>query len=570
MRAFLKLCAASLALLALAQPARAVPPLEAVDYHLNNAVAFTQLPTDPDYFIGRRFSPVWPHPAMLLRFKMNWTNNDLAPVDGSDLLPAELWVPVNGKQVRLYSYYDPHAVQFNGETWLAFECAGDGLVSVAVCIAPLRADGLVDIERLTLPVQGGDAPPDQFSASVPKLLVFQNRLYLYWTSLQLEYRSSGAINKGGTTRGALLRQEAGGARRMWADGAAGVAIAANDPVRSMEVYGGSPAAPDAGFMADMFDVQTDGTTIYATAAVGGIGCGGPVSEIYGCYRLRISSSQQPLAPGAFGGNFATSVDLPFNPHEYSRIFRAPDGSRFLMAFYHPPVLNGSPVPANTVPSPHLLRFPIDLASLTFQATGPAEITAAAPVAGALRRLMTLQTLQTFNSGCNDLSQTNTDCMSAIGRYCLSQGYRAAGYGPMQYNGNSLALVCMRDLGAARITVDLPELRAINANCGPADPNSDSCKSAITSYCSTRGYAGGGFGPNEAANNQFNLTCVGTQRGVQVHTTYSQLGGQCTSTTRTADTRCLAGAETFCQANGYASSYGILNHSQENVVVGCTR
>jgi len=299
----------------------------------NNSVAFWQIPGQPDMFAGRvsQSATSW----SLAVGRMNWNTNTI-----SNLRPI-LTPPVAIPQGRtITTAYDPSIAFFNNEFWAAFECHGTGFDgSAAACMGPLDINGAIDTARTYIAVLGNSSRSDGMihSASVPKLLNYQNRLYLYWTAVNIDATPPNNW-KNITSWGVELEQEPGPLKRLWAKGAGGP-IPSNDP-RAVEVWGlGTDDRSDT--VADVFQVFTDGRYVYATAARGGRGSGGsdlcltPLNPSGGCYRLSVSRASSPLGLHIFNQDIAADGQLPSNPHEYGRIIVLPDGSSRIMGQFLP-------------------------------------------------------------------------------------------------------------------------------------------------------------------------------------------------------------------------------------------
>jgi hypothetical protein len=307
---------------------------------LCNSVAFSQIPGHRDLFVGRLKENTGPDGCSgdnwaLALFEMNWKDSELRFV--RYLLRPPF--PIPGDDRVIQSVYDPYAVGFKGEVWVAFECAAPG--SVSSCIGPLDLDRGIPVNRVSAPASGGpESKSDAWSvsASDPKLLVFRGHLYLYWTVI----RSDEHRWIDGTTRGVELIEDDSPQKRLWAKNAVGRRMRANDTQLTAEVW--SPTANDAlsNSIADVFGVYTAGNAIFAVAGLGGSGkapgeeCLTPEGNSFGCFRLAISRASEPLESHAFNGSSVHAVGFPGNPQEYSRIIEGPDGGLFMMGAYLDP------------------------------------------------------------------------------------------------------------------------------------------------------------------------------------------------------------------------------------------
>jgi hypothetical protein len=307
---------------------------------LCNSVAFSQIPGDRELFVGRVLENTGPDGCSgdnwaLALFEMNWKDSELRFV--RYLLRPPL--PIPGDDRVIQSVYDPYAVSFKGEVWVAFECAAPG--SVSSCIGPLDLERGIQVNRVSAPASGGPKSKSDawsVSASDPKLLVFRGHLYLYWTVIRSD--EHGWID--GTTRGVELIEDDSPQKRLWSANAVGQRMRASDTRLTAEVW--SPTANDAlsNSIADVFGVYTDGNAIFAVAGLGGSGkapdeeCLTPEGNSFGCFRLAISRASEPLESHAFNVRSVHAVGFPWNPQEYSRIVEGPDGGLFMMGAYLDP------------------------------------------------------------------------------------------------------------------------------------------------------------------------------------------------------------------------------------------
>jgi hypothetical protein len=340
--------AVSVSLVAMAVPLKAKTPLYSDAVHavevvangqpLCNSVAFSQLLSKLDLFVGRIQNSgttscdesAW----TLGLFLMDWKRYRLELVKRLIDLP----VRVQSNQ-ELLSAYDPYTAEFGGETWVAFECGGQGIGLWATCVAPLDvASEKLSVARLTVVVTSIDRSTSGwlYSASDPKFLPFAGSLYLYWTVVKI--RGAPPNFDALSTRGMRLEQEAGGLQRMWGHGSHGRPVITNDPGLTSAVATPDPADPTANTTVDIFDVRRFDSQIVALAGVGGSGCTLPLSANGGCYRMQILEAQSALPAGGFSKKNLPDVDLPRNPTQYPRFVKRPDGSRAILASYLEPVV----------------------------------------------------------------------------------------------------------------------------------------------------------------------------------------------------------------------------------------
>jgi hypothetical protein len=289
---------------------------------------------------------------------MNWEKKELHYV--RDILSPPFTIQGDGRVIQ--SVYDPFAIAFGGEIWMAFECATPQ--STSSCIAPLDMKGAV-VTRVSVPVSGGPKTSEEqwgVSASDPKLLFFRQHLYLYWTVIRFD--GQGWID--GTTRGTELVEDNLRERRLWAKDAVGQPVRSDDKKRTVEVLGLAPLDATSDTFADVFGIYTNDESVFAIAALGGHGtapgekCLSPLGSSFGCYRLEISRANRPLQNRAFNDGELSVVGFPENPQEYSRIVEGPNGKLFIMGMYFdPPEKYAAKYQGHTVP--HGLRlYPISI------------------------------------------------------------------------------------------------------------------------------------------------------------------------------------------------------------------
>jgi hypothetical protein len=246
----------------------------------------------------------------------------------------------------LTSAYDPAVANFGGELWIAFECAGPGIVGSSTCMAPMDPRNFeVDPSRI-YPVVNGDRnqPGNQFTASDPKLLAFGGRLYLYWTTIAMNNHQWFGI----ATRGAELVEQPG-SRQLWVRGSGGRAIEAHDNRLSVRVWG----------HADMGSILQQGNQIFATAGKADGDCVRPSQEEAGCFQMEVAESSTPLGLDIFTRNTAPESRLPTNGHEYARLAREPNGQVFIIAHIVPHQI-GSFQQRALASGPGVAAFPVDL------------------------------------------------------------------------------------------------------------------------------------------------------------------------------------------------------------------
>lgn len=311
-----------------------------------NPGGFQQIPGYRDYFISRILGNGGPCPAVqhehggVALFQMDWGSHTLNFL--RLLFPPLTDVDAGGRLAKVVNAYDPSVTSYNGELWVAFECATG---TTATCVGPLNWNkGAIDPNRTTEVVLGIDADRKSgfgYSASIPEILVFRGRIYLYWAAIKA--RNSDHVWEDVTIRGMELQQERSGLRRMWGVRSGGRPVASHDPARNLEVVSLDRADPYSNQSLDLKGVYADQNFVYVIVARGGRGpsgtetCVNPHGTSYGCFRLQILRSSQPLGTDVFDQHPLVAPSLPLNPAAYQRPFIAPDGTlNILGTFLNPP------------------------------------------------------------------------------------------------------------------------------------------------------------------------------------------------------------------------------------------
>lgn len=537
---------------------------------LCNAVSFSQIPNNLDYFVGRVMnessagacdSTSW----SLALFKMDWETNTLNLV--KYIFQPDAFEST-GKKIA--SSYDPHVVFFNNELWVAFECAGEFGIMASSCVAPFTIENGVDTKRMNVIVVGSytNSNTETHSASVPKLFVYKGELYIYWTVCRFLVKNNAFLLVEVTSRGAKVTQETSGLKRLWVQNSIGTPLPASDRSVSSEVWGGTENDPTANSTADIFDIFVTGDTIYAVAAVGPVGCVTPLSPLVGCYRTRIASSTTPLGHHIFNKNFVNEPVLPSNPMEYVRFFKTPSGNHFMMGQHTSVTLNGTARPASMI-DPGYQKYSIDLLNLKTVPTGTSEGLEPNPTIGAGILAATFSNMQIFHDGCESSGATNIACNAAVSRYCQSQGF-LSGTPVLQHTGDKLTTICVARNAGTQFVVALNELKFLNSGCTQISTASGGCQSAVFHYCQNNGFPGGGFGPQEAGGETLTITCLKQTNSRQIATTFTALSAitaACRSTSAASDS-CRAAADLMCRQQGAVGGYGIVNYVGNDAVIGC--
>jgi hypothetical protein len=324
-----------------------------------NSVTFAQIPNHWDYFLGRILDNADPTRSpgpkqyyALALFKMDWSRHKLRMIKYLFRPLSTITKPFTTNNSHtsepIRTAYDPTVQAYDNEYWVAFECGGmPWPLGASSCVGPLNMnDGIdnasLDPSRVSVVVSGTDADPAsgfRHSASVPKLLNFNHRGYLYWSAI--------AIDKKGTwmhisVRGMEIGQNPT-TRLFWGKDKDGSTvrlldrtIASYDPVHNDEVLStGSDDASDSA--ADIQGIFYREGIIYLTAALGGTNeqkiCLAPRAGNRGCFRLQIYRSSAPLGNNIFNRSRLIGPALIPNPNNYSQFAYGPSGELLLIGEY---------------------------------------------------------------------------------------------------------------------------------------------------------------------------------------------------------------------------------------------
>jgi hypothetical protein len=303
-----------------------------------NEGPFDPIPGDATHVIGRvnntcsSTSPTVGANWSLGRWSVDWTNHRLTFANMIFDTRAGS-VGISGGH-SISTYYDATVVSYSGELWVAGECGGSlGAGTASACIGPLsNSSWTIDPARTNVAVVGNQSQGNAylFSASVPKLLVFQSDLYVYWSAVKID-TSNGSQWVNITERGTQLQEFPTSAGMLWAARLGG-GVGAGDLTYTDEVWGlGSTPADDA--VADIGGIFTDGTSVYANGSIAGTACGMPFWPPT-CYSLAFAKSANPLGNDIFnGGTVLPAVNLPTNMGGELRLFTDPASVHYLWGSY---------------------------------------------------------------------------------------------------------------------------------------------------------------------------------------------------------------------------------------------
>jgi hypothetical protein len=319
-----------------------------------NSAAFAPVPGTTDLFLGRqRFkadgSPVGgpdecgsgPHTGLVL-VRLDWGKKAFSLVKGVLPAPSEIKEgPMRGAIFR--SAYDPDIVIYHGEYLVSFECTilnkeNYGIEGVSACIGaydPARQE--IDLRRTNVVVSGKKFKANRVglfrSASVPHLLVFKDRLFLYWGAIEIEHGHF----KTTAVEGAELAADGNGF--YWVKGVGGLAYSGLRP--AAEVWVPEAADPTRDTAVGIRNLWVHDGQIIALGSVGGGGCTDPKGSQPGCFRMALAEASNPLGNHIF--NRSPHLDeamLPTGPTGYVRPIKNPDGGYSFLGIFYRPTSNG--------------------------------------------------------------------------------------------------------------------------------------------------------------------------------------------------------------------------------------
>jgi hypothetical protein len=243
--------------------------------------------------------------------------------------------PAKGATVK--AAYDPDAELYHGHYWLVFECIlehAHGVDGTSSCMAEvdMKKQELLP-ESIHVVVSGVHGPGGQFdAASVPELLMVNDRLYMYWSALTVQ---QGKFVRD-AVRGAELEEKFG---FFWVKGTGGNIEKANGP-NTVEVWGPTPGDKLSDTAVDLKSIWLSKSGVVALVGLGGSGCAKPGPEP-GCFRMAMAKSDQPLGDHIFNKSPPLDQDnLPTNPQGYTRPIKNPAGGYSFVGDFFKPTANG--------------------------------------------------------------------------------------------------------------------------------------------------------------------------------------------------------------------------------------
>jgi hypothetical protein len=256
--------------------------------------------------------------------------------------------PMKGAVIR--SAYDPDIVRFRDAYFIVFECTLEngkpfGVQGTSSCISAYDPHfQTIDLARTKVIVSGVQISASNFNAAaVPELLVYRNRLFLYWSALSIK---NGRFAEVSIRRAELLVNKGEVSVR---DSRVSVAHSLDEPATS-RVWAVDPADLLSSTTVDLRALWVAKDSIVVAASLGGSGCTAPSGAVPGCFRLALAKGNDPLADNEFGRGKRVGVALlPSNAQEYTRPIRDPAGAYWLIGHYVRPGTHGMS-DANSMPN----------------------------------------------------------------------------------------------------------------------------------------------------------------------------------------------------------------------------
>jgi len=169
---------------------------------------------------------------------------------------------------------------------------------------------------------------------------------------------------------------------------------------------------------------------------------------------------------------------------------------------------------------------------------------------------TFDTLASFHSLCDGVEpRISLACNSAIHLFCASRPCSASGFGPVEWSGDDVWVVCVADVDV-RVT-SYTTLATFNPNCdGVGDGRfGRSCGNAAKRYCVGEEFVSG-FGPFVTSGDTARVTCVHAAANADAtYTGLSSFNPLCDGVTTLWGTSCHSAVHRFCAAGGHVSGFG---------------
>ena len=183
---------------------------------------------------------------------------------------------------------------------------------------------------------------------------------------------------------------------------------------------------------------------------------------------------------------------------------------------------------------------------------------------------TFTTLSTHYGLCDGstVPRISVECNTAIHRFCAARGCTVSGFGPVEWNGDRVWVVCVA--GATVMDTTYGELASLHPGCdgSPDGQIGATCSSATKRYCAAAGYVSG-YGPFEVSGSAASLTCVtGGETVATTFTAISAYNSGCDGVTNTWGSYCHSGVHRYCRGEGHTSGYGPVEYGGDNATIVC--
>ena len=338
----------------------------------NNVSVYAGTPLLRDFLVSRQLqNECDPGRWKLVGVQPTWSDTLVEFTKISDVFNPTASGTAIGDGTVIFSAYDPTAMDYDGKTWIAFECFSPS-IGVGACMGPLTANRTLDTKQTFVMVNANEAYKNDthaHSASVPKLLSFKGKQYLYWTDVRRRLKTGIPWNIDYSDTGTYLNTKGIGiaydaqAKRFYPIDAAGQFIKGrftpNDS-RAVVVADIDTSNLRSNRVADVATVVTDGTYLYAVLAQGGGDCLAPTSLAEGCYRNTVSRTTSPLTYNTFRSNLISEEYMPKVYQAYPRFaYRYDTNSTWMIGgqFVNPLALPDQPVGKWAFPWPDNIAKP---------------------------------------------------------------------------------------------------------------------------------------------------------------------------------------------------------------------
>ena len=163
------------------------------------------------------------------------------------------------------------------------------------------------------------------------------------------------------------------------------------------------------------------------------------------------------------------------------------------------------------------------------------------------------------------------CNAAMHRFCAGRACMTSGFGPVENSGDVAVLGCVQGVGP--LQVPFAVLAQHHELCdGAGQRIGPHCNAAIHRYCTSQGHVSG-FGPVESGPDFVFVTCVTGAVAEGIGTTYTEMRNHhppCDGTGQRIGPDCNAAISRFCGSRGFATGFGPVENSGDDLAVVCIR